>query len=326
VAFGAGILAATTGDTFIFDNISVRELPGNHAFQATAASRPVLSARVNLLTATETLATQSVTTVATPHTLIFGGTGSITLSGTATGTYSAGTHTFTPTAGTLTLTVSGSVTQADLRTSNVGVGLPAYQRVTTSTNYDTAGFPLYLRADGVDDGMVTNSIDFTATDKMTVVAGVRKLSDAAFMAIAELSSDPNTVNGSFSISAALLRTDRQTWSSIARGTTNSQGGARVFASPDTRIATALLDIGAATPQTENVLRLNAVQQTLDFSDSNNAGTGNFGNYPMFIGRRGGTASPFNGRLYSLIVRGAQSTAAQIAATETYVNSKTKAFA
>lgn len=41
------------GQTVTFDNISVRELPGNHAFQTTATSRPVLSARVNLLTKTE---------------------------------------------------------------------------------------------------------------------------------------------------------------------------------------------------------------------------------------------------------------------------------
>jgi len=39
--------------TYFADNISVRELPGNHAFQSTAASRPVLSARYNLLTKTE---------------------------------------------------------------------------------------------------------------------------------------------------------------------------------------------------------------------------------------------------------------------------------
>jgi len=41
------------GDTAYFDNVSVREVPGNHATQATADSRPVLSARVNALLATE---------------------------------------------------------------------------------------------------------------------------------------------------------------------------------------------------------------------------------------------------------------------------------
>jgi hypothetical protein len=36
-----------------FDNISVKEVPGNHMLQSTSAARPLMSARVNLLTTTE---------------------------------------------------------------------------------------------------------------------------------------------------------------------------------------------------------------------------------------------------------------------------------
>ena len=93
---------------------------GNHATQSVTASRPVLSARKNLLVATDVLSTQTVTTVASKYCLSFWGTGSVTLSGTATGTL-VGTGTenrvwleITPTAGTLTLTVSGSVNKAQL--------------------------------------------------------------------------------------------------------------------------------------------------------------------------------------------------------------------
>jgi hypothetical protein len=39
--------------TLSIDNVSVRELPGNHASQATSASRPVLRSRYNLLTYSE---------------------------------------------------------------------------------------------------------------------------------------------------------------------------------------------------------------------------------------------------------------------------------
>ena len=93
---------------------------GNHATQSVTASRPVLSARKNLLVATDVLSTQTVTTVASKYCLSFWGTGSVTLSGTATGTL-VGTGTenrvwleITPTAGTLTLTVSGTVNKAQL--------------------------------------------------------------------------------------------------------------------------------------------------------------------------------------------------------------------
>jgi hypothetical protein len=47
-------LDASPASTYYSDNISVRELPGNHAFQSVATtSRPVLSSRYNLLTKTE---------------------------------------------------------------------------------------------------------------------------------------------------------------------------------------------------------------------------------------------------------------------------------
>jgi hypothetical protein len=130
---------------------------GNHATQSFPASRPTLSARYNLLTSTETLATQSVTTQAVTQTLRFTGAGSITLTGTAIGVYTAGTHSITTTAGSLTLTVLGTVTQADLRASSNVAGMPTYQRVNTSTDYDTAGFFPYLRYDGVDDSMSLTS-------------------------------------------------------------------------------------------------------------------------------------------------------------------------
>jgi hypothetical protein len=53
------------------------------------------------------------------------------------------------------------------------------------------------------------------------------------------------------------------------------------------------------------------------------GTGNFGNLPFYVGRRGGSSLPYNGRIYSLILRfGANLSAAQIAQTETWVGGKT----
>lgn len=127
---------------------------GHHASQTTTTARPTLSGRYNLLTATETLSTQSVTTEATDYTLKFEGAGTITLSGTATGPLSAGTHTITCTAGTLTCTVAGTVTRADLRVKRDGSSLPAYQAVTDANTYDTAGFPLFLKWDKVDDQLV----------------------------------------------------------------------------------------------------------------------------------------------------------------------------
>jgi len=157
---------------WFLDNISVREIKGYHAYQTTPPNRPPLSGRYNLLTATETLSTQSVTTVATNYTLKFEGAGTVTLSGTATGTYSAGTHTITCTAGTLTCTVAGGVTKADLRVKRDGSSLPAYQAVVDANNYDTAGFPLFLKRDKVDDVLTCVAPAITGSQGMGSTGGV----------------------------------------------------------------------------------------------------------------------------------------------------------
>lgn len=117
-----------TSLTTVIDNISVREIPGNHAYQTVSTKRGTLTARRNWLVGTETLATQTVTTRATPYILSFYGTGTVTLSGTSTAGPLVGTGAnnrvyleFTPTAGTLTLTVSGTVLKAQLEVSNEGL-------------------------------------------------------------------------------------------------------------------------------------------------------------------------------------------------------------
>lgn len=203
-----------------------------------------------------------------------------------------------------------------------------YQRVTTETDYDVSAYQIHLRFDGVDDFLVTNSIDFTATDKMTVVAGVRKLSDSVRGILAELG--PSSGNdGTFSAlvppNAGLAR-----YGFATRGTTTTafQGSnPYTYSAPRTNVLSVALDnaqgavaAGAIKP------RVNGVAMPSVSDGSNSTTPANFGNYPLYIGRRGGTSLPFNGHLYSLVVRGAQSSDSQISSVEMYVNGKTKAYA
>lgn len=125
-AIALGIFSGAANGTVIFDNVSVKELLGNHAVANSDAARGIygiepVGGRRNLLLNTDTLATQNVTVTAVEHVLSFTGTGTITLSGVSTAGPLVGTGadnrvslTFTPTAGTLTLTVSGSVKFAQL--------------------------------------------------------------------------------------------------------------------------------------------------------------------------------------------------------------------
>lgn len=182
----------------VIDNISVRELYGNHATQSITASRPTLSARYNQLLNSATLSTQSVTTVAAQYTLSFTGTGSVTLSGTATGTL-AGTGTnnrvslsFTPTAGTLTLTVTGSVTLAMLAFGT----LTTYQAITTATSYDSAGWNRYISFDGIDDHLNLPYMGLYANGSASVVCAIaNSVTSPGFVAAEGNSANSNTRYG-----------------------------------------------------------------------------------------------------------------------------------
>jgi len=288
---------------------------GNHATQATATSRPILRARYNLLVGTETLATQSITTAATSQRLRFTGSGSVTLSGTATGTYTAGTHTFSTTAGTLTLTVSGVVTQADLRTANDALGMPDYQRVTTNTDYDTVGFLPYLFCDGFDDGMSIAAIDFTNTNKVTIVSGVRRQVVDLAQIIYELSNNSGGINGSFRLQtsntgAGFSFTSRGTIAAIT--TTSNHDGPANF------VIAHICDISA--PSITG--RLNG---TLAAFASSNQGSGNYGNHSFFLFSRAGSSLPFNGRFYGLTLVGSLLPDSQLQQLERWMNRKTGAF-
>ena len=209
---------------------------------------------------------------------------------------------------------------ADLRYANDGVGLPPYQRVVDANTYDTAGFPLYLKFDGVDDWLQTASVDFSGTDKLFATAALRKLSDSGAGVVIELSAVSNSNNGSFALlapsgatatAAAFLRGDTALVATTAYG----------LASPISCVLSGVFDIGSAAGS-ESKIRVNGVWGTPSGTD---AGGGNFGSYPIYIGRRGGSSSPFNGRLYGVVMCGASTPGATIAKAERYLNQKAKVF-
>lgn len=181
----------------------------------------------------------------------------------------------------------------------------------------------YLSFDGTDDGMATPSIDFTGTDKMTVWAGAKANSAAANAMLFELSTAFGAGNpGSMGILWPRLPY------AVNFGLAGTAGASRsTSAAADTglRVISCAFDISKALTVDEITPRVNGAGPSLLTIDAGPAGTGNYGNYPLYIGRRGGTTLPFNGRIYQLIVRGAASNAGQIAATEAWCNSKARAY-
>ena len=168
-----------------------------------------------------------------------------------------------------------------------GAGNHATQVTTTSRPlWQTT----YAAFDGVNKSWGTSAINFTGTNQVTVIVGLRKLSDAATAVIAELSANLAVNNGSFFVAGPNGGTSL---SFAARGTATGQNSPTGYPAPISAVVTGRADIGASTTS----LRINGAQAA---STATSLGSGNFGNYPFFIGRRSNASLPFNGNLYGLI--------------------------
>lgn len=178
----------------------------------------------------------------------------------------------------------------------------------------------YLLFDGTDDFLLTSAIDFSATNKMSVFAGVRKLSDAAVGVLVELGTTPASNAGVFNMLVPRLSPSGGPYSFLSRGTTSADAVSTnaAFNAPNSAVLTGIGDIS----NTVSILRVNGAQSA---STPTTQGTGNYGAHVLYIGRRAGSSLPFNGRLYSLIVRGAASSALEISNTESFVNRYTGAY-
>ena len=190
----------------------------------------------------------------------------------------------------------------------LGTSATPLQKTTTLLNVTEDGvestYSLYF--DGIDDFLQTNNIDFTATDEVSVFAGVRKLSDAKVALVCELSADLGLNNGTFYLAApAVAGSGSITFNS--KGTSFAPAGGPAFA-PVSKVVAGSAKI--TEPRTS--IRIDGV---LKSSTGSAQGLGNYGNYPLYIGRRGGASLPFNGHLYSLIIMGRLASAEETSTIE-----------
>ena len=179
----------------------------------------------------------------------------------------------------------------------------------------------YLEFDGVDDCLFTGSVNFSATNKMAVCAGLRKLTDATAGVVIELNTS-STAPGAFSFFAgSATATRRVAWSVAA---TQNFIGSSQFPAPATVVMSALYDRLGTTAADRINPRLNGAPA--DLSETISAAlSGNFANAPIFVGARNNGEVRFNGRLYQLVVRGADTDAQSFARLESFVNAKTQAY-
>lgn len=176
----------------------------------------------------------------------------------------------------------------------VSASRPILQRNATTGAY-------YLAFDGVDDFLQTNNIDFTATDKVSLFAGVARTVDQRGILL-EIGNSSDTNNNTFGIQASsgyfndIFFAVRSTALKFIR---------LPITLPKSSIISAKYANGTSTLKVDNVTTIGTVSPIIQ----------NFTNFPLFIGRRGGTTYPFNGHIYSLVGIGRLTTDAETIALE-----------
>lgn len=196
----------------------------------------------------------------------------------------------------------------------IGSTATAYQRVTNANDITEAGVAStwWIKTDGINTGYVTPAFD-PGVDKMQVFVGARKLSDAARGIVVELGPDGPTNRF---IMQGPIANGSATYGFSSLGTLFAAANSpTIYAAPTTNVLTGIGDISGDLA----ALQVDGVQVAQSTGDQ---GTGNFGNYPLYFYRRGGTSLPFNGQSSIEIVRfGTMLSPELIAQTNAYVGGR-----
>lgn len=169
-----------------------------------------------------------------------------------------------------------------------------------------------LRFNGTSSYGVTLAPIVPGSDKVTVIAGVRKNSDAARGCIVELG---NVSPGAFRVfgpdgAASPTYTAYNGGSLVVSAQTPTS-----YAAPVTNVVTIVGDISADALS----VRVNGTQVA---SSSSDQGSGNYGTYNLFIGARNGASAWFNGDLFGLDLSFASLSTSRLSSSESFIAKRT----
>lgn len=176
----------------------------------------------------------------------------------------------------------------------------------------------YLAFNGTNTSLATSAIDLSGTNKLTMIAGINKTSDALFNPAVEFSANSDTTAGAFGLFAP--SSAGQAIYMVTHRGASANAGVTVsgVSAPNTSVIAMTSNLGGPLIS----VRRNGSPAG---SSVGSTGGGNFGNHVLYLGKRGSTGSYFNGRLYGLIIRGADSTTAEIEMMEQYMNFKSASY-
>ncbi|WP_294348526.1 hypothetical protein [Prosthecochloris sp.] len=208
-----------------------------------------------------------------------------------------------------------TATKADLRYSNDGIDLPAYQRVgdvdAIPDDYDWQNFPMYFA--------------FNGTNQYLKVTGMQPEVDEVFVSAAMRTScaEEHRILAAY---GWMSQGSFQFYSRMPGGNGFASKGdiGRYAIEYDTVSPSSMVMTGLAKISDDVVLlRINGQQQVENTDDQ---GVGNYNNYKLYIGSRNGTSMFYNGRLYGFLLVFDNPTDTIITTIERELNRKAKIYA
>lgn len=224
----------------------------------------------------------------------------------------------------------GTVSQASAGTGAPAFGAPVGREMDISPNAKhavqatDAGRPI-LAGNGRTRllyrsmAMATPAIDFTGTNKITVLTYVRKFSDALLGMAIELSANGFTTNGGFYVSAPNTNTGNS-FGFAAKGSAAAAYTATTYAAPYGAVLECVFDISGATLPDKIKPKVDGVVPSVSATGTT-LGTGNFGNHVLNLGARNGATLGLNGAIGRTIIIGRELTVAERAIWVPWISSE-----
>jgi len=172
----------------------------------------------------------------------------------------------------------------------------------------------YISYNGTSHFLVTDPIDLTGTNALTLCWGVTKSSDAATSIVVEVGVNIGSAAG-IALYAPTSAGPALGFGSRGTATALANYNNALVAAPITRVLT-----GVAKISTDKcILRANGTQIATTAGDQ---GTGNYANSAVYFGARGGASNPFSGDEYGGALYAIEATGADLTAIEAFVADRT----
>lgn len=184
----------------------------------------------------------------------------------------------------------------------------------------------WLQPDGTDDWYITPTIT-PGTDKAQVIVGIRKLSDASYGGICELSQNADANAGGLAFFGANIPGFYMSTGAIGnRSVTSGSIPTAAIAAPVTSTMLVAYDRAINTTAEISYSHNGAAMTSAGVGMQGTTALGNFGAFPVYLFRRGGLTLPLSGLISSMVLRfGPNLTPEQIANMNAWANERAGAY-